>query len=176
MKKRRLLAGLLAVWPYLFGIVALLGEWEEGVVGFLALYMGLTAAVYILSAVNAWTWPAQGYRELESWNLAAKLIHIPFYVCVFLIGLVMAGAMAVPALLFVSPMIIAMLWVVDILLMVTSSMYGAAGAVRARQSGRMRTGRAAVLTVMSFLFVLDVIAAILLRVMVRKTKGEKRNG
>ena len=60
--------------------------------------------------------------------------------------------------------------------MVTSSMYGAAGAVRARQSGRMRTGRVVVLSAMSFLFVLDVIAAILLRVMVRKTKGEKRNG
>ena len=40
----------------------------------------------------------------------------------------------------------------------------------------MRTGRVVVLSAMSFLFVLDVIAAILLRVMVRKTKGEKRNG
>ena len=30
MRRRRVLAGLLAVWPYLFGIVALLGEWEEG--------------------------------------------------------------------------------------------------------------------------------------------------
>ena len=137
MKKRRFLAGLLAVWPYLFGVVALLGEWEDGVIGYLALYMGLTAAVYILSAVNAWTWPVQGYRELASWNLATKLIHIPFYVCVFLIGLVMAGAMAVPALLLVSPMVIAMLWVVGILLMVTSSVYGAAERAHAHgPSGR----------------------------------------
>ena len=42
-----------------------------------------------------------------------KLLHIPFYLCVFALGIVCIVAMVVPAFVLVSPMIIMMLFVID---------------------------------------------------------------
>ncbi len=166
---RRALPVVLMVWPYLLLGVLYLSSLLGSNTAFLlfCLYCLLTAVVYALNIWNACT--LRDEKRLARWSMVLKLVHIPFYLLVFCVGVLFAGAMVVPALLFVSPFLLLLLAAGDWLLLMTSSVYGISAAVQAAARGRMSKAGAAVCGVLHCFFVLDVVGAVLLFCKLRKT-------
>lgn len=99
-------------------------------------------------------------------------MHIPFYLMVFSVGVLMVMAMVVPALVFVSPFITFMLYLVDLLFTITSSMYGASALVKAVRQGKVSKKYAVVHGILHFLFVTDVISAVCVFVKMSKHRNK----
>ena len=159
---KKVLPVVLLIWPYLFFAGFLIGEENENLFSaFFLGYLVMTAVVYFMNIVNAWMYKGEDncYR-LAFFDMLIKLLHIPFYLLVFLIGVLMFMAMVVPALVFVSPFILFMLFVVDLFLMITSSMYGVSALVKAARQGKVSKKYAVVHGILHFLFVTDVISAV----------------
>lgn len=159
---------LLAVWPYTVFLAALVPEGRVTDALFLW-YVVLTAAVYVLNIVHACrACKRELPQRLAFWDMVLKLVHVPFYLMVFCVGVLLLFAMVVPALLFLSPLAILTLAAVDYLLLVTSSSYGIAASFGAKRRGTLPTGRSVLHIVLHFLFVADLISAVCLYVRLRK--------
>ena len=166
---RRILPIVLTVWPYVIvlyifrdslGVRNLPDAVEQN---FGLIYAALTFVVYGLNIWNAVTWPKEGTgKSLAFYNMIMKLIHIPFYILVFLLGVALFGSMVVPALLFISPALIMFLVFVDFLLMMTTSMYGISAAWQMAQKNVLPKIEATIFTVVHMIFVADVFGAIAL--------------
>ena len=158
---------LLAVWPYLLLIIPRLPD-PEALSRFLWIYLPLTPVLYLLGVLRARQLRRQGdAAALSRLALRVKLAQIPFYLGVFLLGLLTLLVMVVPAFVLVSPMLILFMAVCDWLLMAASSWY-ALGAVRLLWNrGILSTGQALAYTVCLFCFVLDIFAALRLNRTVR---------
>lgn len=139
----------------------------------LYLYFAATAVVYIWNIINAFKYKGQNTaKELAFFNMIIKIVHIPFYLSVFAIGAMFLLTSVVPALTFVTPIILINLFITDIILLFISSMYGV-NAIRHAYKGRMISGKSAIKNlIMHFIFVLDVISAINIYCKVKKQKGE----
>ena len=87
---------------------------------------------------------------LAKWNLTAKLIHIPFYIVMFLLGFLVA------------PLAAPFFFLLDVMALCTSSGIGIAAVLRARKEGQATIGWAVLHIFMHCCFVLDVISAFLL--------------
>lgn len=160
---------VLMVWPYLLiGVLYLFSLLSSDTASLIfRIYCVLTVAVYALNIWNACT--LRDEKQLARWSMAVKLVHIPFYLLVFCVGVVFTGAMVVPALLFLSPFILLLLAAGDWLLLMTSSVYGINAAVQAAVRGRIPKADAIVCGVLHCFFVLDVVGAVLLFCRLRKT-------
>ena len=98
---RKILPVVLLVWPYLFFIGFMIGQDNETLFSaFFLSYLVMTAVVYILNIINAWIYKGEDncYR-LAFFDMLIKLLHIPFYLLVFLIGVLMFMAMVVHGIL-----------------------------------------------------------------------------
>ena len=104
MKSLKFFAVTLMLWPYL-GIALLYLPGETGQYFIFFLYLLLTIAVYGMNIANACRWKGEAER-LAFWNMLIKLVHIPFHLLLFLVGLILILAMVVPALVFVSPILV----------------------------------------------------------------------
>ena len=116
MKKiRKIFPVLLMIWPYLFILLTILpGEQPKIQEFLLTAYLPLTVVVYGLNIWNACTYPSEESEcKLAFYDMVIKLAHIPFYIGVFVIGICLVFAMVVPALLFISPILILFLAVID---------------------------------------------------------------
>lgn len=163
---RKVLPVSLMIWPYVFFIFTIFCDkiGEAAYSSILEAYIVLTVVVYILNIWNAFTYSQEedtGHK-LAFYDMLIKLVHIPFYFFVFVIGACLILAMVVPALVFVSPIVVTMLACIDFFLMVTSSMYGVSAAVRLSRRGGLSKMSAFVYSLFHFFFVADVISAILL--------------
>ena len=79
----------------------LIGEENENLFSaFFLGYLVMTAVVYLMNIVNAWMYKGEDncYR-LAFFDMLIKLLHIPFYLLVFLIGVLMFMAMVVDGIL-----------------------------------------------------------------------------
>jgi hypothetical protein len=87
---------------------------------------------------------------LTLWNLRIKLWLIPVYlfILVFAIGV---------------PVAIPLFFIFDALLLAVSSCYGLRSLVRLKKDGQLENGTFVLLFACHFIFILDVVAAILLR-------------
>ena len=95
-------------------------------------------------------WYAVTKHENAPWQgRLIKLVHIPFYGMVFLLGMMTVAA---------PPMMIG-LFLLDGLLMLTSSSYGIAAALRAWRQGELHPLGAALLIAGHCIFVLDVVCS-----------------
>lgn len=172
---RNILPILLIIWPYLFCLCFLIPEEAENVFGIMTLiYVISTVPVYGLNIWNAWSYPKEeAMIRLPLYNMLLKLLHIPFYIGVFVLGIVSLAIMVVPALVFVSPIIIMYLVFVDCLLMITTSMYGIRSAVLLYKKGWASKTFAVIQILLHLCFVTDVISAICVFVKARivKRKG-----
>ena len=159
---------MLMVWPYLLigmlYLFSLLSSDAASLVFYT--YCPLTVAVYALNIWNACT--LRDERQLARWSMAVKLVHIPFYLLVFCIGILFTSAMVVPALLFVSPFILLLLAAGSWLLL-TSSAYSISAAVQAAARRRISKAGTIVCGVLHCFFVLDVVGAVLLFCRLQKT-------
>lgn len=156
---------ILMVWPYLFAVYFMLpdGLGENIYMLLLFAYIILTVFVYILNIGNAFTYKGnEAARKLAFYDMMIKLLHIPFYLCVFALGIVCIVAMVVPAFVLVSPMIIMMLFVIDCFLILTSSMYGISAAIKSSRQGMISKKAALLHGIFHCIFVTDIISAIIL--------------
>ena len=98
---KKVLPVVLLIWPYLFFAGFLIGEENENLLSaFFLGYLVMTAVVYLMNIVNAWMYKGEddSYR-LAFFDMLIKLLHIPFYLLVFLIGVLMFMAMVVHVIL-----------------------------------------------------------------------------
>ena len=169
---KKLLPLLLGAWPYLvLWMMSIFGGKEEGNHGLeLLLLIALTVVVYVTNIVNAFTYKIEDAKKLAFWDMVIKLIHIPFYLIVFIAGVALLMAMVVPALVFVSPFLVAILAVIDFFLMLTSSAYGIHALIRAKKNGVVSVKFVMVHSILHLFFVTDVISAVIVFVKVRKCK------
>ena len=173
MKKKAFFPILLAVWPYISVILLyLLAEVSDKLYWLIfAAIVISTVVIYTLNIINACTHKNERADEqLAFWDMLVKLIHIPFYLGVFFIGVVFLLAMVVPMFVMVSPLIVIMLAVIDFFLMLTSSAYGINAVARARQKGSISTGFLVLNIIMHLLFVTDVISAVIVFVKLKMNK------
>ena len=171
MKNRKWIPIILMIWPYLTaGAIFTLLATENQSAGVSIVLLGLlTIVVYVVNIVNACTYKREDAGRQAFWNMLVKLVHIPFYLVMFVLGLMFLAASALPALIFVSPFIVIMCVIIDYCLMVTSSMYGINALIRARTNGLVSTKFGVFHTVLHFLFFLDMISAIIIFIKIRKS-------
>ena len=174
MKKlRKILPVVLMVWPYLFviGFLAACDMGDNGLSWFTGLSMIGTIAVYGLNIVNAFRgFDRQEGEKLAFYDMLIKLIHIPFYILVFVLGMLLAAVMVVPIFVMLTPFLILLLAIGDFFLMITSSMYGISAALRLGKTGEISKTASVVYFILHFFFVADVISAILLYRSAKKKK------
>lgn len=164
----RILAILLMFWPYTF-ILCGFGKNEEIVSALMIAYVLLTLVVYTASIINAFLYKGKNrIYELALFDMLIKLIHIPFYVMVFVIGILSLFIAVVPALLLVAPIMIFILFVIDALLMLTSSMYGISALLKASKAGMITKKFMIVQIIMHCFFVTDIISSVIVFIKVRK--------
>lgn len=87
---------------------------------------------------------------LAKWNLTAKLIHIPFYIVMFLLGFLVA------------PLAAPFFFILDVMALSTSSGIGIAAVLRARREGLLSIWETVVHTLLHCFFVTDVVSAFLI--------------
>ncbi len=140
----------LLVMPYL--VLALI--MDQGLsAACLGLVMAIFGGVAALNLVWALLAVRLGFsaRQLVFWNLLLKLCHIPFYLLVFAMG-VLLNVMIIPLL----PILAAM----DYLLLLSSSLYGVRGLRLAQKQGLLSPPAAWVCIALQFFFCLDVASAL----------------
>lgn len=163
---KKYLPFILMAWPYLlFASSVMFPDGFGGIIDIVLVlaYIILTIPVYVLNIRNALTYSGnEAALKLAFYDMMIKLIHIPFYLCVVVIGLLCIMAMVVPAFVFVSPTIVMMLFLIDWFLMLTSSMYGISAAMKSSEEGLISKKAALLYGIFHCLFVTDVISAVIL--------------
>lgn len=158
---KRLTPAVLIVWPYLFFLSALSHNQDFHVM-FLCGYMVFTIFVYGLNIIYAFRCQDRNPAcQLAFWNMLIKLLHIPFYFLVFCTGIVLLVSMVVPAFIMLSPIMILTLFLIDLFLMVTSSMYGVSALIKAKRSNMITGAFATLHILLHFIFVADTISSII---------------
>lgn len=161
---------ILAVWPYLFFLFFIVPDKTGRNYGlFLVLYSFLTIIIYGFNIYNAFAFQ-NSEEKLAFYGMMVKLLQIPFYLAGFAVGVLCLFVMAVPAFLFISPILIFMLALVEFLLMAVSSMYGISAVIRMIKKGKLSKTWAAVYIIAHFIFVADVISAVCLYITVKKNQ------
>lgn len=172
-KGKKVLPIFWAIWPYSI-IVLFFLQIEELQMGFLGGYIFLGFLLLVLNIINAFTYSGEnaGY-ELAFWNMLIKLIHIPFYIAIFFMGVLLLLASVVPALIFFTPFMVLCLIIASAILMIATSMYGVNALLRERRMGRISTVYLVGMIVMHLCFVLDTIASVILFVQMRTRKSKR---
>lgn len=171
MKRVKYFAVVLMVWPYLgLVLLSILDKMDpESYGNVFAVYVILTIVVYVMNIANACTCRGAGADyQLAFWDMLIKLIHIPFYILVFLTGVLLLFAMVVPALIFISPIMVTILAVIDYLLLLTSSAYDINAVARAKKKGAVSAKYAVLHSVLHLFFIADLISSIVIFVRFRR--------
>lgn len=166
---KKIWAILLILWPYLllpFMLAMHILSDGESQTPELLIYCCCTPVVYIVNIICACK--TANAKSLSFWNMLMKLLHIPAYVMIFLIGVMLTGQLLVglPFGLFFVPVLV----VIDVLLLCTTSSYGICALVRAKKEGRISGSFLVVNIILHLIFVWDVVSAILVFCKLRKTK------
>ena len=141
---------LMMLWPYsLIPTGFLMAQLSvEAALCCLGVWVLLTLVVCGLTVWHAVTKRENAPRQ----GRLIKLVHIPLYVMAFLLGMMTVAA---------PPMTIG-LFLLDGLLLLTSSSYGIAAALRARRQGELHPLAAALLIAGHCIFVVDVVCSCIL--------------
>jgi hypothetical protein len=153
----------LALCPYGFLLLALVPDaWIEELP--MAVFFGLLAVQLVIVVCNIRYVRNSELApvELVKWELLIKLAHLPYYLAVFAICLMLLIAIAVPAFMMAVLFFVPWAVITDVILMLTSSCYGFSAIRRAKSAGSLEPGAALRHTVAHCIFVADVISAFLL--------------
>lgn len=176
---KKVLPILFMIWPYAFLVIFFAGGSDNEAFSELKLDIDffLTGVVVVFNIINAVIWKGiEAADELAFWNMLIKLVHIPFYLLVFIAGVALLAASVVPGLIFVTPIVIIGLMIGSFCLMVTTSMYGINALVRAARMREISASYAVIHGILHFIFVADTISAVLIFIKIRRTKKAKNQG
>lgn len=157
--KKYILPITAAFWPYLlvcvFLYVRLVQPSADGPVSQVPVIIIL--CILLLAPVLAlvcllWGLKTQASAPalLAKWSLAVKVAHIPFYLLIFFLFMIV-------------PIFAVFLLIFDGMALCVSSSFGIAAVLRARKEGQAATGWAVLHILLHCCFVLDVISAFLIR-------------
>ena len=157
--KKYILPITAAIWPYLlvcvFLYVRLVQPSADGPVSLVPVIIIL--CILLLAPVLALVCLLWGLKAQESapallakWSLAVKVAHIPFYLLIFFLFMIV-------------PIFAVFLLIFDGMALCVSSGFGIAAVLRARKENRISTGWAIALGIAHCFFVTDVIGAFLLQ-------------
>lgn len=96
-----------------------------------------------------------GAQALLLWDMLMKLCYIPYYLLAAF--MVLAGF---ATFMFGGVAIIGVMWIADVLFLIPPSIYGLCGCIRACSEKKLPVGAAVALSILHFIFVLDVVAAV----------------
>ncbi len=143
--------------PYIYFVfgVWVFGNWRATWVGVPLLlgYLIVTVAVYLPNMIYASLLSHTSdvsAEEILKFALLVKKVHIFFYVVIFLMGVIFALTVFGIAFLPV-------LFVMDYLLLLTTSAYSGCGIKKAVRDGKIALTDGLALRIMNFIFVLDLI-------------------
>ena len=173
MKKRNIIPLLLIFCPYIFLLMIFLSD-ENNFDSLLVTYLLFTTVIYILNIINACKINEENdFYTLAFWNMTIKLIHIPFFVTMFIVGMIFIMAMVVPALLLASPIICLILACMNYILIMVSSSYGIKAVLKMKKENILSNKEATIHIIMHLIFILDVISSIIIFNKARK-ENKKR--
>ena len=160
---------LLILWPYLlipFMLIMHILSDGASKTPELLIYCCCTPVVYIANIICACR--TKSAKSLSFWNMLMKILHIPAYIVVFMISVMLTGQLVVglPFGLFFVPILV----VIDVLLLCTTSTYGICALVRAKRENRISVAFMVVNIILHVLFVWDVISSIIVFFKLRKAK------
>ncbi|WP_138268411.1 DUF6652 family protein [Anaerofustis stercorihominis] len=162
MKKRIILPLLLICWPYMLLLMFALPD-EDTRLFILFQYLIFTVIVYAANIINAYMLKEENdFYTLAFWNMTIKLIHIPFFVTMFIVGMIFIMAMVVPALLLASPIICLILACMNYILIMVSSSYGIKAVLKMKKENILSNKEATIHIIMHLIFILDVISSIII--------------
>ena len=129
-------------------------------------------AVVFANIIYAIIWTCMGIesQRILFWNMFMKLCYIPIFCLtfIFIVGglftLVMGGIA-----------IILMVFIVDVILFLPTSIYGLCGCIQAAREKNVSVGMSVVMSIMHFILCLDVVAAIVMYVTVKSSNKKRRN-
>ena len=156
--EKRILPIWAALWPYLLVAVFLYirltpTESSEPVSLVPVICVGCILILAPILALTCLLWGMTSQipspAMLAKWCLAVKLAHIPFYLAVFLLFLVL-------------PIFGTFFFVFDAMALIVSGGFGIAAILRARKEGLFTTGRAILHAIAHCFFMADVISAFLI--------------
>lgn len=162
----------LAIWPYTFLPVFFLIPGNSDIVSaFLYGYIILTVVIYLLNILYAGLYRKDDkLSHLAFWDMLLKLIHVPFYILMLLFSIFSFVIGVVPMLIFVIPFVLIALFVIDLLLMLTSSSYGFSVLLKANRERAASKSFVVVNILLHCFFVTDIISSIIVFVKLRKLK------
>ena len=160
---------LLILWPYLlipFMLVMHILSDGASKTPELLIYCCCTPVVYIANIICACR--TKDPSSLVLWNMLMKLLHIPSYALIFLLGVMLTGQLIVgsPLGLIIVPILIA----IDVLLLCTTSSYGINALVKAKKKNRISKVFMVVNIVLHLIFVWDVISSVIVFFKIRQAK------
>lgn len=121
----------------------------------------LTICVYLWNIISVLCYKGEdAAKELARLDFMIKLVHIPFYVLIFAFCLPAIVVAFHPILAMIPFMIWTIFFIVDALLMITSSVYGLRALWKAKKEQRVSKKFAVLHTILHLVFVADVISAI----------------
>lgn len=157
---------LLMVWPYIFfaGLFFIGGS-------FFGIFCILTVVLSVANIVNACTYKGENVaRELGLWGMVTKLVHMPFYVVAFLMGMLGMLSMVAAPLEGNSTFTLLFMFIMSVVLMIQSSLYCSKAIFAAKENGIAKKETAMMLASTSFIMFADVICAILIYSKIKKNK------
>lgn len=134
---------------------------------FLTLYFLILLTILIINIIYSCTRNQSEYYKLALFNMIIKIIHIPFYIVIFLI----ATSLSVLLSWMVGPFILVFIIisaVLDYLLLLTSSSYGINALIRSLKTNHISTRFLVINIILHFIFVLDVLSSIVVFFKLRK--------
>ena len=162
---------LLIAWPYVFLASLFLNGGS-----FFGITFILTFVLCIYNAINAWTYKGDNIaKELGLWGMITKLVHMPYYVVVFVMGAIGMLSLYAGQTMGGAPVALLLMLITGIVLMLASSFYCLKAVLAARDNGVVKKESAMLLGTTSFIMFIDVICAILIYNKIKKNKKiEKR--
>ena len=156
---------LLMVWPYVFFLGML---WPN--TPFFGIYCVLTLVICVMNMMHAGTYIGDNKaRELSFWGMLIKLVHMPFHVTVMLLSVVVFMTVVTNTAIRGIPPIVMFLVIFAFFFMITTSAYCAKGALAGKEQGIIKKETAMMLSICSFMFIADVICAIIIYNNVKKS-------
>ena len=120
----------------------------------------------------------RGYRSprrLAFWGFLLKLCMIPFYTLIFLYATGIATIMfVIPGLFLAAPFVVVPLLAMSYLLMLATSSYGFAAAIRATKRGLLPGSFAAIHIALHFFAVADFFSAVVLYLQLRRADKARK--
>lgn len=157
---------LLMVWPYIFIAGLFLGGSS-----FLGIFCIWTLALCIANIMNAWKYSGDTVaKDLGFWGMITKLVHMPFYVVAFVMGLLGMLSMATDPTAGGSPVTLLFMFIMSMILMIQSSVYCTKAVFAAAEMKIIKKESAMLYATTSFIMFADVICGILIYSKIKKMK------